>query len=177
MNADWLSYISKHHSEWVKLVKSWGCNDYAEDIVQEMYLRCLNYTTEAKIVKDNQVNKGYIYFTLRSIFISYKKQSSKIQKLNIEDLGDFAYVDSLHSEQAYGELLNKVDKSKSQWHWYDVKLFDLYLTSGMSMRDIEAETNISLTSVFHTIKNCKTRLKKEVGEDIEDYFNKDYELI
>ena len=47
----------------------------------------------------------------------------------------------------------------------------------MSMRDIEAETNISLTSVFHTIKNCKTRLKKEVGEDIEDYFNKDYELI
>ena len=25
------------------------------------------------------------------------------------------FVDSLHSEQAYGELLNKVDKSKSNW--------------------------------------------------------------
>jgi DNA-directed RNA polymerase specialized sigma24 family protein len=176
-NASWLSYIAKHHKEWVKLVRSWGCNDYAEDIVQEMYIRCLTYTTKEKIVKNEQVNKGYIYFTLRSIFISYKKQCSKLTKVTIDEMFDFPFIDEIHSEQAYGQILNKVDEEKRSWHWYDVKLFDLYLTSGMSMRQIEAETNISLTSVFHTIKNCKARINNAVGEDIEDYFNNDYELI
>ena len=177
MNASWLSHISKHHTEWVKLVKSWGEHDYAEDIVQEMYIRCLNYTTEEKIVKDNQVNKGYIWFVLRSVFMLYKKECSKVSKIRIDESFDLEEILDNHCNTSYSKILHRIDEEKNSWHWYDIKLFDLYLTSGMSMREIEAETNISLTSVFHTIKNCKKRIAKAVGEDIEDYYNQDYELI
>jgi hypothetical protein len=34
-----------------------------------------------------------------------------------------------------------------------------------------------LTSIFHTLKKCKDRLKESVGEDYEDFINKDFELI
>jgi hypothetical protein len=39
------------------------------------------------------------------------------------------------------------------------------------------ETNISVTSIFNTVKTCKKRIKNNVGEDYEDFKNKDYELI
>ena len=45
------------------------------------------------------------------------------------------------------------------------------------MRKLASETGISLTSIFTTIKNCKNRIKENIGEDYQDYNNKDYELI
>ena len=45
------------------------------------------------------------------------------------------------------------------------------------MREIAEETDISLTSIFNTLSNCKKRLKHSVGEDFDDYLNGEYELI
>ena len=45
------------------------------------------------------------------------------------------------------------------------------------MRELSKDTLISLTSIFTTIRNCKNRIKQNVGEDYTDYLNKDYELI
>jgi predicted DNA-binding protein YlxM (UPF0122 family) len=74
-------------------------------------------------------------------------------------------------------LLTILDDEVSNWHWYDQKLFKLYKDSDLSMREISKETNISVTSIFNTIKNCKTRINESVGETYEDYINEDYELI
>ena len=46
-----------------------------------------------------------------------------------------------------------------------------------SMRQLAKEIDISLTTVFWTIKRCKQRLLESIGEDYEDYLNNDYELI
>jgi predicted DNA-binding protein YlxM (UPF0122 family) len=56
-------------------------------------------------------------------------------------------------------------------------LFDLYKKTGKSIRELSKETTISTKSIFQTLKHCKERLKENVGEDYEDYKNKDYELI
>lgn len=45
------------------------------------------------------------------------------------------------------------------------------------MRDLAEETNISLTSIFITLKNCKDRLRDNVSEDYEDFINEDFDLI
>ncbi len=42
---------------------------------------------------------------------------------------------------------------------------------------LEKETGISFKSVWATLKECKESLKKEVGEEYQDYLNQDYELI
>ena len=47
----------------------------------------------------------------------------------------------------------------------------------MTLRQISGGTNISLTSIFNSIKNYKAILKNKFVEDIEDYLNGDYHLI
>jgi hypothetical protein len=73
--------------------------------------------------------------------------------------------------------MKKVNSEINNWHWYDKMLFELYKDTGKSMRDIESDTGISLSSIFCTLKNCKESLKENVKEDYEDFINKDYELI
>lgn len=176
MDAQWLKHPAKYHSEWVKIVRSWGEFDYCEDIVQETYLKLLKYSSEEKIVKDGEVNKGYVWFTLRSVFLSYIKQKGKIDKIRIGK-GFEVELDEDFDNRYYSKVTEIIDKEVEGWHWYDKMLFDLYSKSNKSMRDIAHETNISLKSIFDTLKTCKNRLKERVGEDWEDYKNGDYELI
>jgi len=45
------------------------------------------------------------------------------------------------------------------------------------MREISNGANISLSSIFNTLKNCKNRIRETVGEDYQDYKNKEYDRI
>jgi hypothetical protein len=45
------------------------------------------------------------------------------------------------------------------------------------MRKIAAKSNISLSSIFNTLKSCKKKIKDSVGEDWQDYLNEDFELL
>ena len=47
----------------------------------------------------------------------------------------------------------------------------------MSMRDIAKETNISLISIFHSIKNYKEVLNTKFMKDYQDYITNDYNNI
>jgi predicted DNA-binding protein YlxM (UPF0122 family) len=83
----------------------------------------------------------------------------------------------VEKHEAYERLDARIKQEILNWHWYDTKLFTLYLKEDMSMRDIASETNISLTSIYNTLKNCKERLRENVGDDWSDYLNNDFELI
>ena len=58
-----------------------------------------------------------------------------------------------------------------------INYFEIYRDSGKSLRQLSKETNISVKSIFQTLKHCKQRIKENVGEDYLDYKNKEYELI
>lgn len=177
-STDWLDNVAKHHRYFVNVVQGFGEKFYCEDIVQEMYLRLYKYTTWDKIVKEGEVNKAFIWFVLRNIYVDFCKQKNRIEKV---DLNEAVYVNEEVFERAEflakNELYLKIDSEIESWHWYDAMLFKIYRDSGKSMRKLEAETTISLTSIFHTIKHCKQRLIKAVGEDYIDYVNGDYELL
>ena len=71
----------------------------------------------------------------------------------------------------------KLAKEISSWHSYDAKLCNTYYLGDMSLRQISKGTNISLTSIFNSVKNYKAILKNKFIEDIEDYLNGDYHLL
>ena len=176
MSADWLKYVAKYHNEWVNLVRSWGGEEYSEDIVQEMYLKLLKYTTKKRIVKKGEVNKSYVWFTLRSVFLESIKQKNTIQKVSINGL-EVEYECELEEMIGYSNMFARIDEEINSWHWYDTLLFELYKDSGKSMRQISKDTNISVSSIFETLKACKRRIKENTQEDYQDYKNKDYEKI
>ena len=175
MDSKWLAKVAKYHNEYVKIVRSWGEVDYAEDIVQETYLKLLRYTTEEKIINNGKVSKTYVWYVLRSVYVEYLRSKSKLEKVELNK--NIEYTNELEEEYAYGMVLERIDREIESWHYFDTLLFRHYIASGKSMRDIANDTNISLRTIFDTIKQCKLRIKENVGEDWEDFINKDYESI
>ena len=174
---NWINKVAKHHKEYVNTIKGFGEEFLAEDLVQEMYIRFITKNKEQQVIVNGKVNRYYIFLTLRSLFIDYYRQKSKVIKVGLNEILTLQQIDELEEHQGFSKLMNKVNEEVNNWEWYDQMLFNLYKDSDKSMRDIASGTNISLRSIFITLKNCKERIKENVHEDYLDYVNEDYELI
>ena len=174
-----LDLLATKHKEWVKMAHSFGAGDYAEDIVQEMYIRLNRYVEEPdRIMYKGEPNKLFVCVTLRNMVRNFQ---------NKKDLlvfsGDMVEYDKEEDAFDYGEaeaferLIEKIWESTTELHWYDKKMFEIYHTTEMSMRDIEKETKISLYSKFDTLKKTKSYVREKIQEDYEDYENQDYDQI
>ena len=161
------------------MVRSFGEHTYAEDLVQETYVRLHNSDAKNKVVVNGQPNKAFMYIALRNNYITYKRELSKGHKVSIEKVKPIASADDNIKSRyiANDNLDRKVEQEMNEWHWYDRELFKLYITSGKSMRKLASDTNISLSSIANTIKNCKTKIREALSEDWQDYINKDYDKI
>jgi len=175
---EWLKIVAKDHKEWVKLVQSFGEDFFSEDIVQESYIRLYKYCKPENIIQNGQVNKGFMYFVLRNLYLLHIKSEKKnalVSLSGLEVLKD--ETNDLTKEEAYSKMLSKVHEEVDSWHWYDKQLFTIYKDTDLSIRDIAKETTISSSSIFNTLKNCKSKIKTKFKEDYEDYKNGDFELI
>jgi DNA-directed RNA polymerase specialized sigma24 family protein len=154
-----------------------------------MYLRLNKYIDNPeKIIKDGEVNSYFIYITLRNLFYDAKKsQKTEISK-DYSDVESISILSALAEipgeterndvmEKAYLTIFEAIDKEVSTWHWYDQKLFKLYYYTNQSLRDIASDTKISLTSIYNSCKNYRRIIEEKFGEDIEDFFNQDYDKI
>tara|TARA_R110002020_G_scaffold383842_1_gene594488 strand:- start:237 stop:833 length:597 start_codon:yes stop_codon:yes gene_type:complete len=195
--VEWFKQITNYHHEWIAIMKSFGAKDHAEDIVQEVYIRLLDRADHNKLFNNGKLNKAYVYFALRNTWIMHirKQRSNRENKNRIELVyfkqykNDPKYKEdnflSMEIEEAnpklkhhkYEIILEKINEEIDSWHWYDSMLFKEYVSSGKSIRTLAKETKISRDSIFQTLKNCKTRIKNAIGEDWEDFRNKDYHLI
>lgn len=178
--TEWLAKVAERHKEWIAIVKSFGEYDYAEDLVQECYLTIYKYADESKIIRDGVVSRGYMYFTLRSLYYQYYNSKRKVSKISLDD-DEFTLQipnDSQMDEQiAFHKICTMIDDHIESWRWYEKKLFTLYRDSDLSIRGIASETNISWVSIFNTLKNAKQEIKDKFKEDYLDYKNKDYDRI
>lgn len=181
--AEWLYIVAKHHKEHVKLVKSWGGGDYSEDLVQEMYLRLHRYTTPEKIIKDGEVNLGFIWFTLRNMYLTLLKEQKKQSKVNLDDISDLISEDAdIVGLLLMDKITIDIEKELKDWEkdpvlWYTSKIFTTYINSGDSLRVFGDKVDIHYKSIFDTVKKCRTLLIDKYGEDYTDILNKDYEIV
>jgi RNA polymerase sigma factor (sigma-70 family) len=192
-----LQQLAKRNDEWIKVAFS-ICRDehMAKEMVQIMYFRMLKYVSDtSRIMIDGKINKIYIYVTLRNIFYKMKNDKKKITKYEFKEFDTFddsfdttkyntdltySYEDQIDAnkmEQANEKIMKMIEDEIETWHWYDKKLFRLYYYTDYSLRDIAKKTNISLTSIFNSCKNYKQIIAEKFGEDITDFFNKDYDKI
>lgn len=187
---EWISEVAKHHKLYIRYIKGMGVNTHAEDLVQEMYLRIYKYSNAEKCITNGKVNKHYIWRVLYNIRQSHNKDSQKFHMVELDNCKELASIDPDNErEEAYERIMQKLfsemnkldnkkrDKKGKDVYPYNQELLKLYGYTEMSYRDIASITSISLTSIFNTITNCKVYLSDELREDIEDFYNHEYELI
>ena len=170
-----LEKIAQRHKMWIAIVRNFGIDDYAEDIVQEMYVK-INKYIEAGTLREQTINT-YVYTVLRSISCEFKNQKYKYFKVELTDNMTAEGFDK-DQEEAYERIILSLEEEIEGWHWFDKMLFkDIYIDQDLSMRGIEEKTNISLATIFNTIKRCKNKCKDVALEDFIDYKNEEYERI
>ena len=179
-----LELLAKKHSIWMSMVMSFGCDyETAQDIVQSMYIRMHKYVKDEKKImyNDEEVNRFFVYVTLKNMYFSYKTSQSKYQFFDIwehEGVEEFKEdVFNAAMDSAFERLLARISDEMSTWHRYDKILSEKYFKSSYSLRDIASGSGISLTSIFNTIRTNKKILKKKFKEDWEDFKNGDYERV
>lgn len=178
-----LKLLAEKHELWIKMVLGMGASkDVAEDIVQSMYLRIDKYVKDDKKImySDDEVNRFFIYVTLKNMFLSYKKSKYLFYEIREDEYqtDDLLYSDCNDDmEEAFVKLICKIEDEIASWHNYDSILSEKYFKSNYSLRDLSVGTGISLTSIFNTMRTNKTILREKFSEDWQDFKNGDYNLI
>ena len=153
-----LKKLFERHKDWCDIVESFGCNpETAEDIVQSMYEKIGRLVAQGKdITFGEDVNHFYIFRTLTSIFLDYKRRERKegdfdFDNYDIEDEQEVEY------KKKYEIILEELDNM----YWYDKKVYEI-IESGESISELSRKTNISYYSLYNTYKKVKKYLKDKL---------------
>lgn len=186
-----MELLSKYHKLWISMGLSMGVPQHlVEDIVQEMYLRLNKYVKNPKKIMYNKtdVNKFYVYITIKNLYNDYLKERNRHQIVRLDDIEvTYEIIEPTtegqlkaerEKQEAEEKLIDMIQDEVSSWdRWYDQKLFKIYYETDISMRKLSKDTNISVTSIFNSCKNYKQILNTKFAEDFQDYINGDFHLI
>lgn len=134
------------HKHWIKIVRKFGEWHYAEDIVQEAYLKALSSKKE--------INYAYFYLILRSLTMNLHK--AKVDKVEIENIPDIEDIEEIDIEEYTKPIMDFINT----WEDYDRLMFLIWVNKGISMRKMARESGIPFMSIYNTIRNCKEKIKQ-----------------
>ena len=174
-----LHLLADYHKEWLKMAYKFGAGDYAEDIVQEMYIRLNRYIENPeRIMYKGEPNKLFVWVTLRNMVRNFQnKKDLLVYSGDMVEYDQAAEEYDMVQAEGFERLIDKIWDIMEDQHWYDQKMFEIYHTTNMSMRDIEKETGISLFSIFDTLRKSKEYVREKIQEDYEDLQNNEAERI
>jgi predicted DNA-binding protein YlxM (UPF0122 family) len=178
-----LEKLAENHTLWIKMVVNMGCDKHiAEDIVQSMYLRIHRLVTDEKKImyNDDEVNRFFIYVTLKNMFVDFVKARNKytfFEYMETDDIEEGIEDIEFDEQEAFHNLVDSMSSEIMSWERYDIILSQLYFKTDLSLRDIANGSGISLMSIYNSIKNYKNILNNKFMDDYQDYMNGDYHLI
>ena len=155
-----LEKLFKKHKVWCQIVESFGCNpETAEDITQEMYLKIAKLVENGKDISyGDDVNHFYIFRTLTSIFLDYKRKESKTGLIGLDELEvQFEKEEDIEYDEKYQRVLDGL----AEMYWYDRKVYEI-IEGGESISELSRKTNISYYSLYNTYRKVKKYLKSKL---------------
>lgn len=200
-----LERLAEHHNLWLKMARDLGVPSInREDIVQDMYIKISSILSVRDLditYGEDGVNKFYVYLTLRSLYGDVKRNKFYNRTESLDNLmstdSDYTFKDALiyedvdtEEQEAFVNVYNKVMSVISELTEHPdypkylknkvphfTNLFLGYNCTDKSMRQISEETGVRLGTIHKTLNKVMDIVRDEVGEDVIDYFNKDYNLL
>ena len=170
--------LAKEHNVWIKMAKSLGCgsDEQANELVQQMYLKLciLGKNKYDAVIVNDQVNKMYVYNTIKNLFLDGFHLPSPKNHVEIMGTELVTYDEDLEEifeqkESNFDNLINEIESIVTKWYWYDKKMWEIYFHKNMSMREISDQTKISLKSIFDTLSYAKKEVKKRTENLYKKY--------
>lgn len=137
-----MNHIFSQHKKWINIAKTFGADDLAEDFVQDAYI---------KILDKEKVNESLFYFVLRNTIADHFRKDKR----------ECYYIEP--TQFITEEIYQFIDT----WHEHDKNLYLVYISYKVSMRELAELSDISLTSIYNTIKNCNKKILTFINENHE----------
>ena len=134
----------------IETAKRFGAGNYAEDVVQEAYLRILE--------SGKTCNDGYLYFTIRSIAMDIHRLNKKFPKVELFDMAE-EDIDCFENLE-----YNDVEELLTNVHHSHRKVFYIYCKHIPSVRRMSQELNISQATLYKSIRLCQREIKQKIDE-------------
>ena len=174
---EWIVKVQEKQDDFIRIIHDLGEHFYAEDIVQEFYIKLMKYGKEEKVFKDGELNMGYLYTILKNLFLNYQQEKQKVHKVDIEDnpiAVEYDYYQPNDSDYLEAEII----KEMNTWQYFDNGVFRVYTgiqdkhrEDAISMRAIAEGSNISTKTIFYTLKRCKAKIRQKLNEQYQDFVN------
>jgi len=171
-----LRILAIDHEKWINVVENMGSNKaICEDIVQDTYIKVAMMKNPRKLLyNESEVNYWYFCLMLRSTFVDY------VRKMKLQASAEFVTpkddVD-MDKEEAWEKMYIMVISRINEFGRYGSVLSQMYFKTDYSLRDLSDMSEISLTSIYNSIRKYRDQLQEELGDDWEDYLNGDYDKI
>ena len=168
--------LAKYYQKLLKLAEkiTKGNKVDAQDLVQDLYVIILEYDQEK--IKKIVENGHLVFWSARVLMNQYVRTNSAFKtkyytKLRTEnyDVKNFKYFDGIEELVEFENKLQFVKDKMNNLHEYDKLLFEIYFSSGKSIRKLAKDTGISTTSIYTTLKNVKQYLKDEVESEYKEF--------
>lgn len=160
--------IYNRRDEWIKMALKLGADkSLADDMVQDMFVKLLEIDKRekglARIEYNGDINTMYLWTILRSIFTDHIRKEKEFYQHDP--------IEYDNADKEFENLCDCMDETLRNSHWFDKRIFDLYFDDELnfSMRDLERETKISLSTIFETIKNAKKKIKTKCRKQWNKY--------
>tara|TARA_B110000503_G_scaffold129309_1_gene201414 strand:+ start:2175 stop:2654 length:480 start_codon:yes stop_codon:yes gene_type:complete len=151
--------VAEKHKTWIEIVSSFGCtNETSEDLVQEMYIKIQKKLVKGlDIMYNDEINYYYIFKTLRTLFLDFKRKGKNIKMVNIDDVD----IDKSIIDIDYDKAYSIVQEELKTMYWYDRKVFEI-INGGESIAEFSRKSFIHYYSLYHTYNKVKDKLKKKL---------------
>ncbi len=165
---DVLNILHKHQEKWLQIASNLLYREdeqAVKDIIQEMYLSIYTQLEEAKlepqqVIINNKPHFGIIKRTIQQIIQHQANNENKLPKTDNIVLTNIAEEQKENIE----ELTTKIEEILQDMHWFDRKLFKLYVKKFNSVRTLAKETKLGHVTVYNTINKCRNNIKKKLNE-------------
>jgi RNA polymerase sigma-70 factor (ECF subfamily) len=157
----------KHHTWLSQVAYNFTKNkDKSEELVQDLYLKLMEYKDITKIMYNNDINLFYLYKMLRSIHLNGIKKS--VNHLPIDDDLLNLPVDSYSydADNEFEQMLALTNEALDQTYWFDAQLLRVYLDDGHSIQSLHNATGISNSTIWTSMKKTKQHVKEYVKNKI-----------
>jgi len=152
-----LEILAKNDEDWRRMALKL-CPEDHDEVLHETYLKLhkLFDGREEKIESMAYPQRSmYVYLTIRSVTINYKKSKIDIDaEIPPQDKAQHENPDYYRESLEVPAILEEV-------RWFDRKIMGLHM-QGLNGLEISRLTGISQSTIYRSLTYCKNYIKKEI---------------
>ena len=157
----------KHHT-WLLQVSYNFTNskDKSQELVQDLYLKLMEFQNIQKIMFKDDVNLFYLYKMLKSIYLNGLKRSKPSLPLDDDLLNKPADEYSYEADNDFERMLVLTHEALNQEYWFGKKLLEVYINEGHSIQSLHDATGISNSTIWTQLNKTKKSVREYVNKNM-----------